>query len=69
VGGSVTGERLAGLQQKSVTLEEIPGRVRSLLEEFIRERLTGEIFSNYWGRTHVNGPKATPEQFHVEAQP
>jgi len=68
VGGSVTGERLASLQQKSVTLEEIPGRVRGLLEEFVRERFTGETFSNYWGRTHVDGTKATPEQFHVEAQ-
>src|SRR5258707_14273820 len=49
-------------------LEEIPSRVRGLLEGFIRERLTGETFSNYWGRTHVNGTKATPEQFHIEAQ-
>src|SRR5260221_11017725 len=49
-------------------LKEIPSRVRGLLEGFIRERLTGETFSNYWGRTHVNGTKATPEQFHIEAQ-
>jgi sulfite reductase beta subunit-like hemoprotein len=67
VGGSITGERLVGLQQKSVTLREIPDRVRDLLEEFVRERFEGETFTNYWGRTHVNGPRPKPEQFHVEA--
>jgi sulfite reductase (ferredoxin) len=68
VGGSITGERLVGLQQKSVTLGEIPDRVRDLLEEFVRERFEGEIFSDYWGRTHVNGPRPKPEQFHIEAR-
>ena len=67
VGGSLTGERLVGLQQKSVTLAEIPDRVRDLLEEFVRERFEGETFSDYWGRTHVNGPRPKPEQFHIEA--
>jgi sulfite reductase (ferredoxin) len=67
VGGSLTGERLVGLQQKSVTLAEIPDRVRNLLEEFVRERYQGETFTDYWGRTHVNGPRPKPEQFHVEA--
>jgi sulfite reductase (ferredoxin) len=66
VGGSLTGERLVGLQQKSVTLAEIPNRVRDLLEEFVRERFKGETFTDYWGRTHVNGPRPKPEQFHVE---
>jgi sulfite reductase (ferredoxin) len=68
VGGSITGERLVGLQQKSVTLGEIPDRVRDLLEEFVRERFEGETFSDYWGRTHVNGPRPKPEQFHIEAR-
>ena len=67
VGGSITGERLVGLQQKTIALEEIPGRVRSLLEEFVRDRFAGETFSDYWGRTHVNGPAPRPEQFHIEA--
>ena len=67
VGGSLTGERLVGLQQKSVTLAEIPARVRELLEDFVRERYQGETFSDYWGRTHVNGPRPKPEQFHIEA--
>ena len=69
VGGSLTGERLVGLQQKSVALAEIPDRVRELLEEFVRNRYQGEIFTDYWGRTHVNGPRPKPEQFHIEAQP
>jgi sulfite reductase (ferredoxin) len=67
VGGSLTGERLVGLHQKSVTLAEIPNRVRDLLEEFVRERFKGETFTDYWGRTHVNGPRPKPEQFHIEA--
>jgi sulfite reductase (ferredoxin) len=67
VGGALTGERLVGLQQKSVTLAEIPDRVRDLLEEFVRERFQGETFTDYWGRAHVNGPRPKPEQFHVEA--
>ena len=69
VGGSLTGERLVGLQQKSVALAEIPDRVRELLEEFVRDRYQGETFTDYWGRTHVNGPRPKPEQFHIEAQP
>jgi sulfite reductase (ferredoxin) len=66
VGGSVTGERLAGLEEKTVTLEEIPGRVRGLFEGFVQNRRPRENFSDYWGRTHVNGPAPKPEQFHVE---
>ena len=52
VGGSVTGERLAGLQEKTVTLEDIPARVRGLIEEFVQNRHGNENFTNYWGRTH-----------------
>lgn len=69
VGGSLTGERLVGLQQKSLPAAEIPNRVRELLEEFVRDRYQGETFSDYWGRTHVNGPSPKPEQFHIEAPP
>jgi sulfite reductase (ferredoxin) len=66
VGGSVTGERLAGLQEKTVTLEDIPARVRGLMEEFVQNRRESENFTNYWGRAHVNGPAPHPEQFHFE---
>jgi hypothetical protein len=43
--------------------------VRELLEEFVRDRYQGETFTDYWGRTHANGPRPKPEQFHIEAQP
>jgi sulfite reductase (ferredoxin) len=66
VGGSFTGERLVGLQEKTITLEEIPGRVRELIEEFVGNRQGNETFSDYWGRTHVNGPMPKPDQFHFE---
>jgi sulfite reductase (ferredoxin) len=66
VGGSVTGERLAGLQDKTIAIEDIPARVRELLREFVENRDGNETFTSYWGRTHVNGPAPKPEQFHVE---
>jgi sulfite reductase (ferredoxin) len=66
VGGSITGERLAGLEVKSIHQSDIPAKVRELLEDFVHNRLDGETFSSYWGRTHVNGPAPSPEQFHQE---
>jgi sulfite reductase (ferredoxin) len=67
VGGSSTGERLVGLWEKTITFEEIPGRVRELIEGFVQNRQGNETFSSYWGRTHVNGPAPKPEQFHLES--
>jgi sulfite reductase (ferredoxin) len=66
VGGSITGERLAGLQEKTIAIEDIPAKVRELLGEFVENRRGNETFTSYWGRTHVNGPAPKPEQFHVE---
>ena len=66
VGGSITGERLVGLEEKSIHQSEIPVKVRELLEDFVRNRIDDETFSAYWGRTHVNGPAPRPEQFHQE---
>jgi sulfite reductase beta subunit-like hemoprotein len=66
VGGAFTGERLVGLHEKSVALEDIPSRVRELIEEFVNNRQNGETFTDYWGRTHINGAAPTPDQFHVE---
>ncbi|HEY0793157.1 MAG TPA: NADPH-dependent assimilatory sulfite reductase hemoprotein subunit [Chthoniobacterales bacterium] len=66
VGGSIAGDRLAGLHLKTVTLEEIPNRVRELLSDYVRHRSPGETFSAYWGRTQQTGPAPRPEQFHVE---
>lgn len=66
VGGAFTGDRLAGLEQKVVKAEDIPGVVRGYLEEFAANRLEGETFSAFWGRTHVNGAAPHPDQFHIE---
>jgi sulfite reductase beta subunit-like hemoprotein len=66
VGGSVTGERLVGLQEKTISFDDIPGKVRELIDGFVKERRQGENFSSYWGRTHANGPAPHPEQFHLE---
>lgn len=66
VGGSHRGDRLAGLQEKTITMEEIPDKVRPILEDYASNRQNGERFSDYWGRTQVNGHAPHPEQFHVE---
>lgn len=66
VGGSIRGNRLAGLEAKSVTGEEIPTRVRNFLEAFKAERQDGEIFADWFARTRQLGEAPTPEQFHIE---
>ena len=66
VGGSIAGDRLAGLEQKSVAIEDVPGILRQYLEEFVIGRLPSETFSGYWGRTRVNGPAPHPQHFHIE---
>lgn len=66
VGGSIVGDRLAGLELKTVLFEEIPTKVRELLVEFKANRLPGERFTEYWGRFRGLGPAPTPEQFHIE---
>ncbi len=66
VGGSIRGNRLAALEKKVVTFEEIPGEVRPLLEEFAANRQEGERFSDFWGRTRETA--VDPEQFHLEIE-
>jgi len=66
VGGSIRGDRLAGLEKKVVALADIPNTVRPLLEDFAKNRVNGERFTDFWGRTRVNGEAPAPEQFHVE---
>ncbi|QSR85415.1 NADPH-dependent assimilatory sulfite reductase hemoprotein subunit [Methylacidimicrobium sp. B4] len=66
-GGSVAGDRLAGLERRSVGFEEIPELVRSYLAAFARDRLPEESFSQYWARTRPRGPLPSPDQFHEEA--
>jgi sulfite reductase beta subunit-like hemoprotein len=66
VGGSIRGDRLAGLEKKVVPLADIPNEVRPDLEDFAANRKTGESFTDFWGRTRVNGEAPCPEQFHIE---
>ncbi len=66
VGGSMTGDRLVGLEKKVVELKEVPAVVKTYLEEFAAHREAGETFSEFWGRTHQPGPRPVPEQFHLE---
>ena len=66
VGGSIAGDRLAGLEQKTVLLADIPGAIRGFLEAYKNERTAGETFSAWFGRTRPVGPAPDPEQFHVE---
>jgi sulfite reductase (ferredoxin) len=68
IGGSIRGDRLAGLEEKVVTLEDIPNTVRPLLEDFAAHRNEGENFTDFIGRTREIGPQPDPEQFHVELQ-
>jgi sulfite reductase beta subunit-like hemoprotein len=66
IGGSVRGDRLAGLEYKSVLGEDIPGKVREFLEAFKAERNDGEIFADWFARTRTTGEAPQPEQFHIE---
>ncbi len=66
VGGSIRGNRLAGLEFKSVTGEEVPNKVREFLVAFKNERQPGEIFADWFARTRTTGEAPAPEQFHIE---
>lgn len=66
VGGSIRGDALAGLEYKSVVGEDVPAKVRSLLEAFKAERQSGEIFADWFARTRTKGEAPQPEQFHIE---
>jgi sulfite reductase (ferredoxin) len=66
VGGSIRGDRLAGLEFKSVLGDEIPAKVRVFLEAFKAERKSGEIFADWFARARTLGEAPTPEQFHIE---
>ncbi|HEY1048308.1 MAG TPA: hypothetical protein VGE39_01080, partial [Prosthecobacter sp.] len=50
----------------TVTGEELPGKVKALLEAFKAERQDGEIFADWFARTRTTGELPTPEQFHIE---
>ena len=66
IGGSIRGDRLAGLEYKTVLGEDIPAKVREFLVAFKAERQPGEIFADWFARTRTTGEAPTPEQFHIE---
>ncbi len=66
VGGSHRGDRLAGLHQKTILLEDLPKTIRTYLEDYVANRLDQETFTDYWGRTQTPGEEPSSEQFHIE---
>jgi sulfite reductase beta subunit-like hemoprotein len=66
VGGSHRGDRLVSLLEKSVAEQDLPRRVRLLLEDFVAHRESSEAFGDFWTRTKVAGAAPGPEQFHQE---
>ena len=68
VGGSIRGDRLAGLEKKMVAYKDIPDLVREYLKDYAENRFDGESFSDYWGRTRPQGDRPHPDQFHEEPE-
>jgi len=66
VGGSSRGDRLAGLEKKSLERKDIAATVRTYLEDFKANRKASESFTDFWGRTKVTGPAPHADQFHYE---
>ncbi len=66
VGGSIAGERLAGLEKKTLPGTDIAETVREYLTGFKAGRTEGETFTAWWGRARKNGEAPHPDQFHVE---
>jgi len=66
IGGSHRGDRMAGLVFKTLNIEDIPAKIKPYLLEFAQNRKAKETFTDYWGRTHEQGPAPHPSQFHEE---
>jgi len=66
LGGSLRGDRLGGLAEKTIALEDIVPRLRPLLIEFRDNRRPGETFTEYFGRTQEFGEAPGSDQFHIE---
>ena len=54
------------IRKRFTSAADIPKEVRPYLEDFAANRKAGENFTDFWGRTRVNGEAPCPEQFHVE---
>lgn len=66
LGGSFRGDRLAGLEEKTVLFDDIVPRLRPILTDFRDHRRPGERFTDYFGRTRELGEAPSSEQFHFE---
>lgn len=66
LGGSYRGDRLAGLLEKTVKFEDLVSHVRPYLEDFAANRLPGESFTDFFGRTQTPGEEPGSDQFHFE---
>ncbi|MFK5923132.1 MAG: NADPH-dependent assimilatory sulfite reductase hemoprotein subunit [Verrucomicrobiota bacterium] len=66
VGGSSSGDRLAGLYQKTIEFDDIAPKIRVILQDFADNREDDERFTEYWERTQATGEAPGPDHFHVE---
>jgi len=66
LGGSFRGDRLAGMTEKSVAFDDLAAHVRPYLADFAANRLPGESFTDFFGRTQQPGDEPSSEQFHFE---
>ena len=67
VGGSSSGDRLAGLYQKTIEFDDIPAKIRLLMKDFVDHRADDdERFTEYWERSQPAGEAPGPDHFHVE---
>jgi sulfite reductase (ferredoxin) len=66
VGGSIRGNRLAGLEYKTVLGEDVPGKVREIPRS-LQSRAPRRRNLRRLVRPHPHlGAEPTPEQFHIE---
>jgi sulfite reductase (ferredoxin) len=54
LGGGLRGDRLAQLYQEKVKLEDVPGVLRPLLDQWREEGLENESFGDFFTRTHTS---------------
>ncbi|MGH8021821.1 MAG: NADPH-dependent assimilatory sulfite reductase hemoprotein subunit [Opitutaceae bacterium] len=67
-GGSYRGDRLASLVEKTVPEEQLPAKVRAMLEDFVANRNPLESFGDFWARTRYGEQPPCAEQFHEELE-
>ncbi len=68
VGGSHRGDRLVSLVEKTVPEDQLPAKVRAMLEDFVANRKPREAFGDFWARTKNCDQPPCAEQFHEELE-